>query len=205
MLRVWFHGSGAYDEDSGTGEGNWDRVRPGEVGEQLVSTAGLRGSDKESQPAERSNEPTSNGEGGVEAFDGAHGDGAGGGTGISFGTASHYIDVSQGNGAANFAKESGFLLIGFDKSDVKVRSPQLDGNPWEAGTRAEVEQAGKICCFLDPRFRKRGETWGTRVGARVLWGEEMEGGEKGFAEMAGDNFFRIADGGEIDARVPAEK
>jgi len=164
----------------------------------------LRGSDKESQPAERSNEPTSNRERGVEAFDSAHGDGAGG-TGISFGTASHYIDVSQCSGAANFAQESGFLLIGFNKSDVKVRSPQLDGKSREAGTRAEVEQAGKICGAVNPRFRKRGETWGTRVGARVLWGEEMAGGEKGFAEMAGDNFFRIADGGEIDARVPAEK
>jgi len=38
--------------------------------------------------------------------------------------------------------------------------------------------------------------------ARVTW-EEMACGEEGFSEVAGDDFFRGADGGEIDARVPA--
>lgn len=33
----------------------------------------------------------------------------------------------------------------------------------------------------------------------------MAGGEKGFADVAGDDFFRFADGGEIDALVPAEQ
>jgi hypothetical protein len=36
-------------------------------------------------------------------------------------------------------------------------------------------------------------------------GEEVAGGEEGFAEVAGDYFFGIADGGEIDASIPAEK
>src|SRR5579864_592548 len=36
-------------------------------------------------------------------------------------------------------------------------------------------------------------------------GEEMLGGEEGFAEVAGDDFFGVADGGEIDAGVPVEK
>jgi len=35
--------------------------------------------------------------------------------------------------------------------------------------------------------------------------EEVAGGEEGFAEVAGDDFFWIADGGEIDAGVPAEE
>jgi len=35
--------------------------------------------------------------------------------------------------------------------------------------------------------------------------EEVAGGEEGFAEVAGDDFFWIADGGEVDAGIPAEK
>jgi hypothetical protein len=31
----------------------------------------------------------------------------------------------------------------------------------------------------------------------------MLGGEEGFAEVAGDDFFFAADGGEVDAGVPA--
>jgi hypothetical protein len=33
----------------------------------------------------------------------------------------------------------------------------------------------------------------------------VAGGEEGFAEVAGDDFFFGADGGEIDASVPAEE
>jgi hypothetical protein len=42
-------------------------------------------------------------------------------------------------------------------------------------------------------------------GHRVDTGEEVAGGEEGFAEVAGDDFFRIADGGEVDAGVPTEE
>jgi hypothetical protein len=42
-------------------------------------------------------------------------------------------------------------------------------------------------------------------GHRVKLGEEVVGGEEGFAEVAGHDFFRIADGGEVDAGVPVEK
>jgi hypothetical protein len=31
----------------------------------------------------------------------------------------------------------------------------------------------------------------------------MAGGEEGFAEVAGDDFFTVANGGEVDAGVPA--
>ena len=33
----------------------------------------------------------------------------------------------------------------------------------------------------------------------------MAGGEEAFAEVAGDDVFGVADGGEVDAGVPAEK
>jgi hypothetical protein len=42
-------------------------------------------------------------------------------------------------------------------------------------------------------------------GHRVNIGEEVAGGEEGFAEVAGDYFFGIADGGEVDSRVPVEE
>ena len=35
--------------------------------------------------------------------------------------------------------------------------------------------------------------------------KEVAGGEEGFAEVAGDDFFWIADGGEVDAGVPVEE
>jgi hypothetical protein len=34
-------------------------------------------------------------------------------------------------------------------------------------------------------------------------GKEVAGGEEGFAEVASDDFFFAADGGEVDAGVPA--
>jgi hypothetical protein len=36
-------------------------------------------------------------------------------------------------------------------------------------------------------------------------GEEMAGSKEGFAEVAGDYFFWIADGGEVDAGAPVEE
>jgi len=36
-------------------------------------------------------------------------------------------------------------------------------------------------------------------------GKQMAGGEEGFAEVAGDDFLGVTDGGEIDAGVLAEE
>jgi hypothetical protein len=36
-------------------------------------------------------------------------------------------------------------------------------------------------------------------------GEEVAGGEEAFAEVAGYDFFGVADAGEVDAGVPAEE
>lgn len=33
----------------------------------------------------------------------------------------------------------------------------------------------------------------------------MLGGEQGFAEVAGDDVFGVADGGEVDARIPVDE
>ena len=35
--------------------------------------------------------------------------------------------------------------------------------------------------------------------------EEVAGGEEGFAEVAEDDLFRVADGGEVDAGIPAQE
>lgn len=42
-------------------------------------------------------------------------------------------------------------------------------------------------------------------GHRGAQGKQVAGGEEGFAEVAGDDFFFGADGGEIDAGIPALK
>jgi hypothetical protein len=39
----------------------------------------------------------------------------------------------------------------------------------------------------------------------LLLREEVACGEEGFAEVAGYDFFRVADGGEVDTGVPAEE
>jgi hypothetical protein len=33
----------------------------------------------------------------------------------------------------------------------------------------------------------------------------VAGGEEGFAEVAGDDFFRVADGGQVDAGIPMQE
>lgn len=44
-----------------------------------------------------------------------------------------------------------------------------------------------------------------RQSRRSRAGKQVTGSEEGLAEMAGDDLFRGADGGEIDARVPAQQ
>ena len=43
------------------------------------------------------------------------------------------------------------------------------------------------------------------LGMTVTQREEVAGSEEGFAEVAGDDFFPVADGREVDARVPLEQ
>ena len=102
-----------------------------------------------------------------------------------------YIDVRQCKGANDFPKEGGFLLVGFDEGEVDERGPDLDGQSGESGAGTEISYtAWRRGC---------GRIWTDRVG------EKVAGGEQGFSEVAGDDFLRPADGGEVDAGVPAEQ
>jgi hypothetical protein len=38
-----------------------------------------------------------------------------------------------------------------------------------------------------------------------FFGEQVTGGEEALAEVTGDDFFRVTDGGEVDAGVPTKK
>jgi len=60
-----------------------------------------------------------------------------------------------------------------------------------------------VGCILSPPFDRLRA--GFRGWASGYIGEQVAGGEEGFAEVASDNLFRVADGGEIDARIPAEE
>ena len=57
----------------------------------------------------------------VEVFNGAKGDGVEG-FGEQLGAGGLNFDTSELKGADDFAEESGFLLVRFDKGDVKLRS-----------------------------------------------------------------------------------
>jgi len=80
-------------------------------------------------------------------------------------------------------------VIRFDERDGDVGSPEFDGDAGESGAGTDVSKT----------FQRR------RHGGGGGTGKKLPGGEEAFAEVAGDDLFRIADGGEIDARVPAEE
>jgi len=166
-----------------------------------VDLGELGGGDQEGEASGGGEERGGYGEDVGEAFDGAEGDYVEGGGGEGFGADVLYIDVRQCKGAGEFAEEGGFLLIGFDQGEGDVVGPEFDGDAREAGARAEVCYAvvsrwslvvGKV-----KTFHHRGHGINLR--------EEVASGEEGFAEVAGDDFFWIADGGEVDAGVPAEE
>lgn len=144
------------------------------------------------------------GEDGFETFYGSEGyyfgvGGVGAG-GNSFSTVGNYIDVRQCKCSGYFAEEGGFLVIRFDQSQVEVGGPDLEGKSGEPGAGADVEGA---------RWRGRREARSRYFAALRMtrfWGsrEEVAGQEEGLAEVAGYDFFWMADGGEVDAGVPAK-
>ena len=215
----------------GLGDGEW--VLPAERGEGGAGLVELGGADEEGEASLGLEEAGGDGEGCGEALDGAEGDdveaGFGIGFGISgigiemimlrrimfrriavvrimayrimacrivaqmFGAGGGYLHVRQRQGADYFAEECGFLVIGFDERERDVRSVEFDGESGEAGAGAEVGEM-KI-------FHHRGH--GGHGGRRER--ENMAGGEEGFSEVAGEDFFGIADSGEVDACVPAQE
>src|SRR5689334_6192791 len=90
--------------------------------------------------------------------------------------------------------------------------PDFDGEAGEASSRTDIEEVRRICEHLAcarsdgrggaPRVVPGGDPAGLVL---KVHGEEVAGGEEGFPEVAGHNFFRVADGGEIDTGVPAEQ
>ncbi len=87
--------------------------------------------------------------------------------------------VLKGEGADGFAEEGGFLVLGFSKGHADFRMEQGYG------------EAGEACS-------------GTQVEEGVAWAYVL-GGEEAFAEVAADDLFGVANGGEVGAGVPFEE
>jgi hypothetical protein len=110
-----------------------------------------------------------------------------------------YIDVRQCKGAGYFAEEGCFLVVGLDQGKGDAGGPEFHGESREAGAGAYVCYAlgcavvGRWWLVVDGvkvKIHHRGHR-GQGVNTR----EQMAGCEKGFAEVAGYDFFWIADGG----------
>ena len=130
--------------------------------------------------------------------------------GQDFGPIGDYIDVGQCKCAGDLAKEGGFLVIRFNHCEMDLRSPHLQGNGGKSGTGADVEDARTAAVSTQypvpsrSRNSSRSLPFGKlRVRMTRGW-EEMAGEEEGLAEVAGHDFFGMADGGQVDAGVPAE-
>jgi hypothetical protein len=136
-------------------------------------------------------------EDGVEVFYGSEGyyfgTGEIGASGQDFGSVGDYIDVCQCKCAGCFAEEGGFLVIGFDQCQVDQRGPEFEGKGGESGAGADVEDAGRTVVSGQ---------WSV---VSTAFREEVAGQEEGLAEVAGYDFFWMADGGQVDAGVPAEQ
>ena len=111
---------------------------------------------------------------------------------------------------------------------MDVGGPDFQGKSRESGTGADVEHAGGTRRRGENSWiglagvggvgvlRLRQDTCFARVLATLrMTGvvrmiriercrEEVSGQEKGFAEVAGYDFLFVADGGQVDAGVPAE-
>ncbi len=128
-----------------------------------------------------------------------------------FGTLVLYIDVRQCKRAHDFAEEGGFLVVGLDEGEGDVGGPKFDRYSGEAGTGAEVGETDANLRGQSPTLSR------TRIGTtevvplpvvpagRVFLWEKVACSEEGLAEVAGDDLFWIADGGEVDAGIPSDQ
>ena len=136
-----------------------------------------------------------------------------------------YIDVGQCKCAGYFAEEGGLFVIRFDQREVYVRSPDFQGKGGESSAGADVEDArravvgGQWLVVSTQHPVPSGTTnipaqaelgWDTLQsgdgrGIRDIRGEEVASHKEGLAEVAGYYLFFFADGGEVDAGVPAEQ
>jgi hypothetical protein len=201
-------GRGADQEHAGSGERNGPVRAPREGWKGGSSCVLLGGADQEGETASGNKERGGDLEGVFEVLDCAEGDDVEASlvAGEIFGAAAEYIDVRQCKRAGYFAEEGGFLVVRFDQREIDVRVPELEGDAGESGAGTDIGQAWQAlyhrghreCSSFAQGFGKKGRHRGSA-------GEKVACGKEGFAEVASDNLFRIADGGEIDAGIPAEK
>ena len=183
----------AGEEDAGFGERNGNGLGPGTVWQELVSTRDLGLADEEGQATMRGEEGGGDGKNFVKALDGAQGHERGGSRREVLGAAGEYIDVCQCKRPDGFAKEGGFFVVGFDQGDLRVRRPDFHGQPREAGAGAEIYGQ-----------RRMGRWIGRLLRGALRKRKKVAGGEERLPEMPGDDLFGGADGGEIDACIPAQ-
>lgn len=200
-------------QGSSGGAWDWGGREPVEAGEEPAGAVELGDADEEGEQAGWGEAGGCDGENPIEAFDRAQGDDLGGGRGEVFGAPGENIDVGQCKGADDFAKKGDLLLPGLHERNARRREADLDGQAGEAGAGADVKKADRRVLaaggvavgwsLAARRLRGRGD-----AGSGVKHpgsGEQALGEEQGFAEVAGDDFFGAADGGEIDAPVPVEQ
>jgi hypothetical protein len=153
----------------------------------------LGGADQEREAAGGSDEGGGNGEHGFEALDGAERDYVEGIAGKLFGALVLYIDVRQSKSSRDLAEEGGLLMVGLNQGEREVRSPELHGKAGESGAGTYV--GDRLRSFYHGGHRAQG--------GRL--GDQVAGGEKALAEVAGDDGIWAADGCQVDARIPAKK
>ena len=83
-------------------------------------------------------------------------------------------------GADDFAEKGGFFVLGLGEGHLNVWAKQGYRETWKAGSGAEVEEGR---------------------GVEV----EVTAGEEALSEVAADDLFGAADGGEVGAGVPFEE
>ena len=194
----------------------------------------LGGADQQGKAAAGADQGGGGGKDRVEALDGAEGDQVEGG-GQGFGAGGLYIDVRQCKSAGDFAEEGGLFVVGLDQREREVRGPEFDGKAGESGAGAYVgyRLGGERPCFFlagHAALKGRSSTWADEArvevarvevasvdapgayvagadvgGADDVGGVEVAGGEEALAEVTGDDLFGVADGGQVDAGIPAEE
>ncbi len=165
----------------------------------------LGGADQEGEAAGRGDQGSGSGQDLVEAFDGAESHGVEFGS-KGFGAGVLYIDVRQCKCARDFAEEGCFLVVGFDQGERDLWLPEFDGKagePWAGAYVGDTNTNTNTNTNSNSNtnsFHHRGHR-----GHGGRSGEQVAGGEKALAEMADDDLFGVADGGEVDAGIPAEE
>lgn len=146
-----------------------------------------------------------------EALDGPQGDQVERGGRESFDANALYIDVRQCNGAGQFTEEGCFFVIGFDEGEGDFRGPEFESDAGEAGAGTDIGNLEAVVADPDSRSLVGSGTADVVPVSFLMarrftapW-QQHASGEQALAEVASDDLLGIANGGEIDTLVPAEK